>query len=540
MVNQLSKFLPELAIINEPLRQLLRKDREWIWDSAQKDAFNAIKEALVSTPVLAHYDPKRQTIVAADACQNGLGAVLLQVDADGNRRPICYASRSLTDAETRYAVIEKEALAATWACEKFSDYILGMSFTLETDHKPLVPLLSTTDLDKMPPRVLRFRLRMMRFSPVVIHVQGKDQTTADALSRAPVGKATPAEELLIGEVDEFTSLTIKYLPATAVRLHQIMEAQDQDAICCEVKTYVRNGWPGYMPQQPLIRPYWEKRHHLTIHNGLLMYNDCIVMPQALQLETLDQLHQGHLGITKCRSRAMNSVWWPLISKQVEAMCNRCTTCAIHRPERKEPLLASSFPEYAWERVGTDLFELEKKTYIIVVDFFSRWIECWHLAQTTSAHAIEVLKSIFSVHGIPDHVISDNGPQYSSDGFKAFSKEYGFVHITSSPLYPQSNGEAERAVQMAKNILKKNTDPHLGFLAYRTTPLHNGQSPSELLMRRTLRSTLPITQEALKKYPTGNPDELRTREEQYRDKSAQNYNRCHRTIALPPLTSGDTV
>ena len=146
-----------------------------------------------------------------------------------------------------------------------------MSFTLETDHKPLVPLLSTTDLDKMPPRVLRFRLRMMRFSAVVIHVQGKDQTTADALSRAPVGKATPAEELLIGEVDEFTSLTIKYLPATAVWLHQIMEAQDQDAICCEVKTYVS--------QQPLIRPYWEKRHHLTIHNGLLMYNDRIVMPQ---------------------------------------------------------------------------------------------------------------------------------------------------------------------------------------------------------------------------------------------------------------------
>ena len=148
---------------------------------------------------------------------------------------------------------------------------------------------------------------------------------------------------------------------------------------------------------------------------------------------------------------MNSVWWPLISKQVEAMCNRCTTCAIHRPERKEPLLTSSFPEYAWERVGTDLFELEKKTYIIVVDFFSRWIECRHLAETTSAHAIEALKSIFSVHGIPDHVISDNGPQYSSDGFKAFSKEYGFVHITSSPLYLQSNGEAERAVQTAKTF-----------------------------------------------------------------------------------------
>ena len=184
------------------------------------------------------------------------------------------------------------------------------------------------------------------------------------------------------------------------------------------------------------------------------------------------------------------------------MCNRCTTCAICRLERKEPPLTSSFPEYASEQMGTDLFELEKKKYIIVVDYFSRWIECRHLSQTTSAYAIEALQSIFNVHGIPDHVISDNGPQYSSDGFKAFSEEYGFVNITLSPLYPQSNGEAKRDVQTAKNILKNNTDPHLGFLAYRTTPLHNGQSPVELLMRRTFRWTLPVTQDALKKYPTG--------------------------------------
>ena len=267
-----------------------------------------------------------------------------------------------------------------------------------------------------------------------------------------------------------------------------------------------------------------------------MYNDRIVMPQGLQLETLNQLHQGHLGITKCRSRAMNSVRWPLISKQVEAMCNRCTTCAICSLERKESLLTSSFLEYALERVGTDLFELEKKIYIIVVDYFLRWIECRHLPQTTSAYAIEALQSIFNVHSIPDHVISDNGPQYSSDCFKAFSEEYGFVHITSSPLYPPSNGEAELAVQTAKSILKKNTDPHLGFLAYHATPLHNGQSPAEHLMRRTLCST--VTQDAVKKYPTGNPQKLPTREEQYWDKSAQNYNRHHQTI--PPLTSGDMV
>mgnify|MGYP001799990006 CR=1 FL=1 len=198
MVNQLAKFLPNLATINEPSCQLLRKGEQWLWDQQQERAFEAIKNKLTWTEILAHYDPNKHSIVAADAGQDGLGAVLLQVDADGNRRPIAYASRSLTDTEKNYAVIEKEALAATWACEKFSTYITGTVFTLETDHRPLVPLLSSTELSKLPPRVLRFRLRMAKYSPEVVYLQGAHQKTADALSRAqtcgPEGEDLKFEE----------------------------------------------------------------------------------------------------------------------------------------------------------------------------------------------------------------------------------------------------------------------------------------------------------------------------------------------------------
>jgi len=103
------------------------------------------------------YDPKRELKVSADASSFGLGAVLFQQDGD-NRKPVAYASRSLSETERRYAQIEKEALAVTWACEKFTDYVLGRKFQIETDHKPLVPLLNTKQLDSMPPRILRFRL----------------------------------------------------------------------------------------------------------------------------------------------------------------------------------------------------------------------------------------------------------------------------------------------------------------------------------------------------------------------------------------------
>ena len=151
MVNQLGKFVPGLADINAPLRQLLCKDSAWYWGEAQQTALQQVKEKLASPEVLAHYDPNRATVIAVDASSTGLGAVLLQIQDNGQCRLICYISRSLSDAEKSYAVIEKEALASTWACERLEEYVLGLRFTLETDHKPLVPLLTTTDLSNIPP-----------------------------------------------------------------------------------------------------------------------------------------------------------------------------------------------------------------------------------------------------------------------------------------------------------------------------------------------------------------------------------------------------
>ena len=463
MVNQLGKFLPGLAVMTEQLRGLLRKDTAWMWEEPQQLAFENIKSQLTSSGILAHYDPKRPTIVAADASANGLGVVLLQTQDDGRRAPICYASRSLTDTEGRYAVIEKEALAATWACEKMSDYILGLDFALETDHRPLVPLLSTKDLSKMPPRILRFRLRMMRFNPRVIYVPGKNQITADALSRAPVCGPDAEEISFVGEVETFASHT-SVLPATEARLRSIREAQEADEVCSQVVDYCRNGWPAYPPQQPLLRPFWENRQHLATVDNLLLYDYRVVIPRALRL-VLHQLHEGHLGITKCRARAQESVWWPLLSTTIGEMVTKCSICAKLRPERKEPLMPSEMPSRPWERVGTDLFEHGKNTFLLMVDYYSRWIEVRLLQKTqTAEEVIRAMQSIFAIHGIPDVVRSDNGPQYASREFRAFASTYGFTHGTSSPRYPQANGEAERAVQTSKNILKKSKDPYLGFLA----------------------------------------------------------------------------
>ena len=109
-----------------------------------------MKKALTTAHVLALFDPTRETVVSADASCYGLGATLIQKQPDGAMKPVAYISRSLTPTEQRYAQIEKEALTFTWACERFSDYLIGLKFSIETDHKPLVPLFSTKNLDELP------------------------------------------------------------------------------------------------------------------------------------------------------------------------------------------------------------------------------------------------------------------------------------------------------------------------------------------------------------------------------------------------------
>ena len=174
LVNQLGRFLPNLASLSQPLRDLLVKRNSWCWTESHQTAFDRIKAELSSQPVLALYSPNYETVVSADASSYFLGAVLTQRQPVTSLfRPVVYLSRSLTDTERRYSQIEKEALATTWACEPLSNYLIGLPFTVETDHKPLVPLLGTKALDELPPRALRLRLRLMRYQfNIIINKHG--------------------------------------------------------------------------------------------------------------------------------------------------------------------------------------------------------------------------------------------------------------------------------------------------------------------------------------------------------------------------------
>ena len=181
-----------------------------------------------------------------------------------------------------------------------------------------------------------------------------------------------------------------------------------------------------------------------------------------------------------------------------------------------------------------------KNFLIIIDYFSRYPEVVKLRGTTSRDIIEILKSIFSRHGLPQTVVSDNGPQFSSQEFRDFAKQYEFCHVTSSPLYPQSNGQAKRGVQTVKNLLRDSSDPYMALLNYRTTqfPWCN-LSPAELLMGRQLRSNLPqVNTTLIPDWPY--LDDFRQQNNIFKTRQKTNFDRRHRVRTLSPIPTDTNV
>ena len=262
MVNQLSKFTDHLADKTKPIGDLLSEKNSWSWGQAQDKAFKQIKQCLISPPVLALYDTNKKTKITSDASSYGLGGVVLQQQDDDTWKPVAYFSRALTNTEMHYSQIEKECLAFTWLCERASNYILGKPIVGETDHKPIVPMLMTHCLDQLPPRIQRFRMRLMRFNiQEMIHVPGKNMYTSDTLSRMMTKETASKETSQFdeNETEAFVCSIMDALPVSDLKLQQLIEAQDQDEVCKQLRQYCHEGWPEKHLLPSPIHPYWSDR-----------------------------------------------------------------------------------------------------------------------------------------------------------------------------------------------------------------------------------------------------------------------------------------
>lgn len=534
MINYLNRFSPTIAQVSEPLRQLMKREVAFVWLPEHQRAFQELKQIITDTPVLAYYDPDKENLIQSDASLKGLGCVLLQ---DG--KPVCYASRSLSDAETRYSNIERELLAACWSLEKLNHYVYGKKVVLETDHKPLESIWKKS-IASASPRLQRLLLRMAKYDVEIKYIPGKTNVVADALSRVSYMEPSTEENAVPEiQVDTITST----LPTNAAKLQEIREETDKDETLCHLKDVVYHGWPEFYQDCPSdLKDYWNFREDLSVENGLVLKGHRLVIPPKLRQQMMSIIHQGHMGTEKCLLKAKDCLFWPGISKDIKELTSSCSTCIKYsRQQPKEPLHQHNVPSYPWQKLGSDLFDYRGSQYLLVADYYSKFPIIRRLNALTSNAVIHHLKSIFAENGIPEVIVTDNGPQYSSQEFKKFCKEWGVDHKTSSPLYPQSNGFSERMVQTVKGLLKKSEaageDPYLALLSYRSTPVDSKLgSPGKLLNQRNYRTQLP-TSGRLQRSMAKDDDvlQLHQRQQTQRQQHDNKFNR-----ELKDLPSGQAV
>ncbi|XP_062374782.1 uncharacterized protein K02A2.6-like [Sardina pilchardus] len=496
LVNYYGKFLPDLSTVLAPLYRLLHKDSPWKWQQAQEEAFRHVKRLLHSERLLVHFDPDRDVILSCDASPYGVGAVLSHRMEDGTEKPISYVSRTLSAAEKGYSQLEKEGLAVVFAVKRFHHYLYGRPFTIFTDHKPLMGLFS--EIKGIPPmasaRIQRWALTLSAYQYHIVYRAGSENANADAFSRLPLPE-TPGHTVFPPE----TVFLMDRLSNAPVTAKQIKTWTDRDPVLSQVRRWVMQGWPLAV-QQEKFQPYAKRKLELSVLDGCILWGSRVIVPSPGQAQVMEALHDAHPGISRMKSLARSFVWWPGMDGALEEKVRACSQC---QSNRKMPVAAPlhpwQWPGRAWSRLHLDFAgPFMGQTFLVLVDAHSKWLEAHIMSNMTAAVTTEKLRSIFATHGLPDTVVSDNGPTFTSEVFKEFMEKNGIRHVCTAPYHPASNGLAERAVETLKDGLRKMSGHSLEtklsrfLFQYRITPhTTTGLAPAEMLLGRRPKSHLDL-------------------------------------------------
>ena len=344
------------------------------------------------------------------------------------------------------------------------------------------------------PRIQRITIWAWQYEFEPQHIPGRNNVISDALSRV-----TPLEfQDSNAEKDIITVNFLQYSSIEERERDEVLQETSKDKELQSLKHYISKGWPAKRSQiLTFLHPYWNFRDELMIESGILMKNSKVLIPETMKQKYLKQIHQGHQGIKACRSRAREFVFWINLNNDLKELVEKCDLCQSQQNSFTViQKYISVVPPHPWHTVGSDLFYFQRIDFLVVVDYFSKYLIIRKIPNSTSSAVIKELGMIFSEFGKPQIFRSDNGPCYLSQEFKFFMQNWLIEHRTSSPHYPQSNGLAESMVKVSKNLIEKAVRQELPWnqllLDYRCTPI-SGEipSPAEILFGRKLQSSITI-------------------------------------------------
>jgi hypothetical protein len=374
--------------------------------------------------------------------------------------------------------------------------VYGSNVLVQTDHKPLLAIMNKPISKVGSPRLRRLCLKLLNYTLELKYVPGKDLHFADMLSRNSL-KCTEKDPQML----EMVHSVSVHLPMSEERKAQFKLETSHDSTLSELCKYYHEGWPAEKNMPKNGHPYYKLRDKIYVESGLVFLDNKIVVPDSLKQYVLKCIHEGHSGMSKSTQKARQLFYWPNLALDIQKYISQCRTCEKFSPcNSHEPLLPHKVPKNRYHKVATDILEFAGKSYLVIVDFFSHWLEVRPLSNKTSNCVIDAMQEVFTRFGYPVEIMADNNPFRSRECCEYY-KSKDITIITSSPHYARSNGMAEKAVNIAKNLLKKAAEDKVDYrdfiMNYNNTPLSGlPYSPSQILNSRRIRTNVPTTGSAL--------------------------------------------
>ena len=427
------RFVRDFSKIASPLSTLLHKNTPWQWTSAQEQAFNQLKMAVTTAPVLIIPNPTVAYALVTDASGFAIGAALCQDHGKG-LQPCAYKSRKMNDHEKNYPVHEQELLSIMDALREWRHYLLGNKFVIITDHRSL-QYLSTQD--KLSARQTRWSEYLQQFDFEIKYRPGKDNTVADGLSRRPDHQVSTISQSSPNINDQLIDTIKAEYEVDSLTKHILVKGHKQHTVR-DGLIYTEDN-RLYIPAHDTVRQQLMHEHHDTPVNG-------------------------HLGDYKTLERLSRNYYWPNMRKSVQQYIAQCQSCQLNKTSTQLPiglLQSLEIPGKRWETVTMDLItQLPVTTdgndaIVVFVDKFSKMVH--YAATTTTCTADQVARIFFDIvvrlHGIPKHIISDRDRRFTSKFWQELWKLCGTQLKMSTAYHPQTDGQTERANRTLEEILR---------------------------------------------------------------------------------------
>ena len=510
------RFVSGFAKIANPLYALTRKNVEFHWNAEHQEAFEQLKMKLTSSPVLAYPKFDRCFVLETDASGIGLGAVLSQIQDNGELHPLAFASRALSPCEINYGITELETLAVVWAMSHFRTYLYGQDVVVITDHSAVGAVLQKPGLNGKHARWWLKVYDSGTKSVEIRHRPGQENTNADALSRNPLqSSAAKTDHLAVvsqiqdgkndGTVTELMERAVSTMSLGEISSLGLEQRKDQ-GLNDLIKYLESETLP---PSDKQCRKVIAQAGSFTLIKDVLYYLDPkqnyqprAAVPGHLREEVMKSVHggpfAGHFAGPRLYKVLNRSWWWEGMYKDSVNYCKSCPQCCIvmggGRPGK--PPLQPIPVSRPFQILGIDVMDLPKtqqgnKHVLVIQDYLSKWPWVFPIPDQKTVRIVYiVVKEIIPVCGVPEALLSDRGTNLLSYLMKDICQLLEIKKLNTTAYHPQCDGLTERFNRTLKTMLRKHADQHgtqwdqylHGVLwAYRNTPHEStGEKPSFLL------------------------------------------------------------